>query len=88
MQNDYLQNQLDWARLNPVPTNDPENDSVFRSLVAHELKPSEKLLEFVQRSGLGKGTILAQKMTREEISRHVRQAALTASDDPRERFVI
>ena len=88
MQGDYLQNQLDHSRLNPLRTNDPNDNPAFKDLVAHELRPAETLMEFVQRSGLGLGTILAQHMTKEDISRHVRQQALIASDDPRERFVI
>lgn len=81
-ENGRLQAMLEHARRTPVQTLDPESDDEFRALVRHVLHPGERLMEFQQRTGLGKGTITAQKMTREDISRFVELAGQNAKDDP------
>jgi hypothetical protein len=80
MLNDMLDRQMQHARKNPVKTNDLEADSQYRELIAHVLKPNEKLGEFVARTGLGKMQALG--MSKEEITRFVQVAEERENDSP------
>jgi hypothetical protein len=71
-QNDYrkLDAEIADARKTPIHTVDLETDAEFRAMVCHCLNPGgERLQEFVARTGLGKATILSQKMTAADITR-------------------
>lgn len=73
--NGYDKLVSDFKKSGPIKTVDLNDDDEFRALVRHCLKPEEQLTEFMARTGLGKATILAQKMTREDITEHVRRVA-------------
>src|ERR1700728_1798225 len=68
--------------IGPMQTVDPEKDEEYRKLVSHCLRRDEKLTEFAARTGLGKATILAQKMTPAQISQFCLQADKNNADDP------
>jgi len=80
MDNDFLDLQMKSARKTPIKTNDLEADSQYRQLVAHVLKPNEKLAQFIARVGLGRTE--AARMSKEEITRFVAVAEERENDSP------
>jgi hypothetical protein len=69
------------AKTRPIKTIDPEADEEFRSLVKHELRRGESLMQFVARTGLGKATIKSLQMTASQISSFCLQAEKNAAED-------
>lgn len=64
------------GKMRPV---DPDADVEVMGRVKHVLKPNEKFLQFVARTGLGPASILA--MSREEITRFVEQAERNRAEE-------
>jgi hypothetical protein len=83
-QTDYrkLDAEIAEARKTPIHTVDLETDSEFRAMVNHVLNPGgERLQEFVARTGLGKATIISQKMNASDITRFCEAATERNKND-------
>jgi hypothetical protein len=85
MLNDYLDRQMQHARVTPVHTNNLEEDTEYREAVKDVLN-GRSLGEFAGQIGLSKRQ--AQSMSHEEIISFVRQAEENLADGSTPRYVI
>jgi hypothetical protein len=77
-----LQLDLDnWKNATIVRVSGIADDPEMLELVAHELRRDETLAEFTARTGLGKATIKAQKMTPSQISSFCLQAEKNSAEE-------
>jgi hypothetical protein len=80
MNGDRLDLQMRHARKHAIKTNDFEANQIYRDLIAHVLRPDEKLGEFVARVGFS--PVQAMGMSKIEISDFVATAETRLLQDP------